>query len=198
MNSVSHLTELTAFVYDLADLAQMRRRKQSLLYLCSLFTLFASPRVLAKLANQRIILSLRMMDLFKARNKLLTRIYISMLALLMAAFFFIGVFTYYNFKTQNQSYHEKRLSRKETATLSSISYFLKNIDAVSSDDKSIFKLFGQKIFELADIHNLDIIIYSLQGDLVLSSNKLLVKNQIIPDKINATLLKKLSEKKGWC
>ena len=77
MDSVSHLTELTAFVYDLADLAQMRRRKLSLLYLCSLFTLFASPRVLAKLDNQRIILSLRMMDLFKARNKLLTRAFTS-------------------------------------------------------------------------------------------------------------------------
>ena len=196
MDSVFLLTKLSAFVSVLADLAHMRRRKQSLLYLCSLFTLFVSPRVLVKLANQRIILSLRMMDLFKARNKLLTRIYISMLALLMAAFFFIGVFTYYNFKTQNQSYHEKRLLRKETATLSSISYFLKNINAVSPDDKGVFTLFEQKIFELADIHNLDIIIYSLQGDLVLSSNKLLVKKQIIPDKINATLLKKLSEKKG--
>ena len=136
------------------------------------------------------------MELFKVRNKLLTRIYISMLALLMAAFFFVGVFTYYNFKTQNQNYHEKRLSRKETATLSSISYFLKNIDAVNPSDKNIFKLFEKKIFELADIHNLDIIIYSLKGELILSSNKRLVKKQIIPDKIKKTLLERLSEEKG--
>ena len=136
------------------------------------------------------------MELFKVRNKLLTRIYISMLALLMAAFFFIGVFTYYNFKTQNQSYHEKRLSRKETATLSSISYFLKNIDAVNPNNKNIFKLFENKIFELADIHNLDIIIYSLTGELVLSSNKTLVEKQIIPNKINAALIETLSEKKS--
>ena len=119
-----------------------------------------------------------------------------MLALLMAAFFFIGVFTYYNFKTQNQSYHEKRLSRKETATLSSISYFLKNIDAVNPNNKNIFKLFENKIFELADIHNLDIIIYSLTGELVLSSNKTLVEKQIIPNKINAALIETLSEKKS--
>ena len=136
------------------------------------------------------------MELFKVRSKLLTRIYISMLALLMAAFFFIGVFTYYNFKTQNQSYHEKRLSRKETATLSSISYFLKNIDAINPNNKNIFKLFENKIFELADIHNLDIIIYSLTGDLVLSSNKTLVEKQIIPNKINAALIETLSEKKS--
>ena len=119
-----------------------------------------------------------------------------MLALLMAAFFFIGVFTYYNFKTQNQSYHEKRLLRKETATLSSISYFLKDLDAVDSNNKRIFNLFEQKIFDLADIHNLDIIIYSLKGDLVLSSNEMLVKKQIIPHTINALLLKTLSDKKS--
>ena len=136
------------------------------------------------------------MDLFKSRNKLRTRIYISMLALLLAAFFFIGVFTYYNFKTQNQSYHEKRLLRKETATLSSISYFLKDLDAVNPNDKNIFNLFEQKIFDLADIHNLDIIIYSLKGDLVLSSNEVLVKKQIIPNTINALLLKTLSDKKS--
>ena len=136
------------------------------------------------------------MELFKVRNKLLTRIYISMLALLMAAFFFVGIFTYYNFKTQNQNYHEKRLLRKETATLSSISYFLKNIDAVNPSDKNIFKLFEKKIFELADIHNLDIIIYSLRGELVLSSNKRLVKKQIIPDKIKKALLERLSEERG--
>ena len=130
------------------------------------------------------------------RNKLLTRIYISMLALLTAAFFFIGVFTYYNFKTQNQSYHEKRLSRKETATLSSISYFLRNIDVVNPDNKNIFKLFENKIYELADIHNLDIIIYSLTGELVLSSNKTLVEKLIIPNKINAALIETLSEKKS--
>ena len=135
------------------------------------------------------------MDLFKVRNKLLTRIYVSMLALLLAAFFFIGVFTYYNFKTQNQSYHEKRLSRKETATLSSISYFLKNIDVVNPNNKNIFNLFENKIFELADIHNLDVIIYSLKGELVLSSNKALVEKQIIPNKINTALIEKLSKKK---
>ena len=130
------------------------------------------------------------------RNKLLTRIYISMLALLTAAFFFIGIFTYYNFKTQNQSYHEKRFLRKETATLSSISYFLKNIDTINYNDNGILKIFETKIFELADIHNLDIIIYSLKGQLVLSSNQQLVEKQIIPDKINSALLKKLSKKNG--
>ena len=187
--------EFSCFNTFYLNFLQMFYRQQSLLYLYSLLMPIENTWVI-KIANPRIVISLRMMDLFKVRNKLLTRIYISMLALLLAAFFFIGVFTYYNFKTQNQSYHEKRLSRKETATLSSISYFLKNIDAVNPNNKNIFNLFKNKIFELADIHNLDVIIYSLKGELVLSSNKALVEKQIIPNKINTGLIEKLSEKKG--
>ena len=187
--------EFSRFDVFYLNFLQMFYRQQSLLYLYSLLMTLENSWLI-KIANPRIVISLRMMDLFKVRNKLLTRIYISMLALLMAAFFFIGVFTYYNFKTQNQSYHEKRLSRKETATLSSISYFLKNIGVVNPNNKNIFNVFENKIFELADIHNLDVIIYSLKGELVLSSNKALVEKQIIPNKINTALIEKLSEKKG--
>ena len=137
--------EFSCFNVFYLNFLQMFYRQQSLLYLYSLLMPLENTWVI-KIANPRIVISLIMMDLFKVRNKLLTRIYISMLALLLAAFFFIGVFTYYNFKTQNQSYHEKRLSRKETATLSSISYFLKNIDVVNPNNKNIFNLFENKIF----------------------------------------------------
>tara|TARA_B100001057_G_C22828362_1_gene942355 strand:+ start:594 stop:2060 length:1467 start_codon:yes stop_codon:yes gene_type:complete len=136
------------------------------------------------------------MALFKAPNKLRKRIYISMLALLMAAFFFIGGFTYYNFKTQNQDYHDKRLSRKEAATLASISYFFKNQKSIDSDNEKISLLFENKLFELADIHNLDLFIYSLKGELIISSNKSLVEKNIIPTNISRTLLSELKIKKS--
>ena len=137
-----------------------------------------------------------MKKLFQSSNKLRTRIYVSMLALLMGAFFFIGVFTFYNFRMQNQNYHDNRLLRKEAATLSSISYFLEAQKSIEHSAESIYKLFQHKIFELADIHNLDIIIYNLKGDLILSSNKELIKNDIIPHKIDNQLLKELPEKKS--
>lgn len=137
-----------------------------------------------------------MKKLFRSPYKLRTRIYVSMLALLVGSFFFIGIFTYYNFKTQNQNYHDKRLLRKEVATLSSISYFLEAQRSKEHSGNSIYKLFQHKIFELADVHNLDIIIYNLKGDLILSSNKEITKNSaIVPRKINKDLLKQLSEKK---
>ena len=99
-----------------------------------------------------------------------------MLALLISAFFFIGVFTYYNFKNQNQNYHYNRLLRKEASTLSSISYFIKNQNNINYNDIDISALFQNKIFELSDIHNLDLVFYNLSGNLVLSSNEELLKN----------------------
>jgi len=137
-----------------------------------------------------------MKKLFQSANKLRTRIYVSMLALLLGAFFFIGVFTFYNFRMQNQNYHDNRLLRKEASALSSISYFLEAQKSIEHSAESIYNLFQHKIFELADIHNLDIIIYNLKGDLILSSNKELIKNDVIPHKINTQLLRDLREKKS--
>lgn len=134
--------------------------------------------------------------IFKYPYKLGTRIYVSMLALLGGSFFFIGTFTFYNFKNQNKEYHTKRLLRKESATLSSISYFLESDNAYEQSKISVYELFKDKIFELADIHSLDIIIYNLQGDLILSSNKELLKRDIILHNIQDRVLKSLSEKKS--
>ena len=127
--------------------------------------------------------------------KLRNRIYVSMLALIVGSFFFIGAFTYYNFKKQNQTYHNKRLLRKEAATLASITYFIKSQKGVKHSGKSIFHLFQHKIIELADIHKLDIVIYNLKGELILSSSKELIQKSI-PTKLESSFLNELYKKKS--
>lgn len=134
-----------------------------------------------------------MKSLFKAPYKLGTRIYISMLALLIGSFFFIGIFTFYNFKTQNTEYHNKRLQRKEAATIASIDYFLKEEKSHYHNSKSIFQLFQTKIYELADVHNLDLNIYNTKGELILSSNRELLKEGVIPLKMDKETVNHLSE-----
>lgn len=136
-----------------------------------------------------------MKNSIESPNKLRTRIYVSMLALIVSSFFFIGVFTYYNFKKQNQNYHDKRLIRKEAATLASITYFLSSQEGIKHSGESIFNLFRHKIFELADIHQLDIHIYNLKGELILSSNKEIIQHQM-PGKIQHGILTKLSKEKN--
>lgn len=136
-----------------------------------------------------------MKSLFKYPKKLGTRIYISMLALLMASFCFIGISTFYNFKSQNIEYHNKRLQRKEVATLSSIEYYLAEKQPLNINDTVIYHLFKYKLNELADIHNLDLILYNLRGELLLSSNKEILHTEILPTQLNASYLDGLYEKK---
>lgn len=104
-----------------------------------------------------------------SRFTLRIRIYISMLMIILASFIIIGVVTVYHFKSQNEQYHEDRLSRKETAVIKSISYFLEK-EGIHENPDSVVVLFSDKITELADINNLDINIFSLEGQLLISSH----------------------------
>lgn len=118
-----------------------------------------------------------------------------MIALLVGSFFSLGVFTYYNFKRQNQNYHENRLLRKEASTLSSIRYYIQShpIEIKSKDDiKSFFK---NKIYEWEDTHRLDISIYELGGELILYSNEKLVMEGIISGTVNQSVLEGLTNQK---
>ena len=121
-----------------------------------------------------------MKSFIKYPKKLGTRIYISMLALLLASFFFIGISTFYNFKSQNIEYHNNRLHRKEVATLISVDYYLKDINPQEFNDSLIYSLFKYKLIELSAIHNLDIVLYNLQGELIVSSNQEIVQTNILP------------------
>jgi two-component system nitrogen regulation sensor histidine kinase NtrY len=126
-------------------------------------------------------------------KKLGTRIYISMLALLLGSFFLIGISTFYNFKSQNVEYHNNRLQRKEAATLASVAYYLKDKNPQEFNDTIIYKLFKYKLNELADIHNLDIILYNLKGELILSSNKEIVQTHLLPNKLDSASLSELEQ-----
>ncbi len=121
-------------------------------------------------------------------KKLGTRIYISMLALLLASFFFIGISTFYNFKSQNVEYHNNRLQRKEAAALSSIAYYLKDKNPQEFNDTLIYTLFKYKLNELADIHNLDVVLYNLKGELIVSTNQEIVQTHILPNHLDLASL----------
>jgi len=131
----------------------------------------------------------------KSRYKLRSRIYSSMIALLVGSFFFIGVFTYYNFKKQNYDYHEKRMLRKEASTLSSITYYVQSTPEVEANKEAIKVLFNNKINEWKNIHRLDISIYDLDGVLILCSNEKLVQDKIIPGVIDQNIMRELTNQK---
>ena len=98
-----------------------------------------------------------------------TRIFISMIFLVLIASVLIAFITIYQYKEQAEDYHNRRLERKEEAIKSAISYELIRDTIHPLKTKYLPSILDKKLNEISDIHNLDINIYDLQGKLLLSS-----------------------------
>ena len=97
------------------------------------------------------------------------RIYISMLSIILVSFIITGAATYYNFIEESESYHKERLSRKESAILTSINYYF--YQEREGDFFPFYtKAFIDRINEFSDIHALTINLFDLNGILITSSD----------------------------
>ena len=94
------------------------------------------------------------------KRSLGSRIYLSMVALIVISLLIIGVFTIYFFKNQNDVYHLARLQRKEQAVMLALQYFVIENDVVVSNQG-----LEKKLDELANIHGLDFNLYNEFGGL---------------------------------
>lgn len=121
-----------------------------------------------------------------------TRIYLSMLTLMLLAFLASGVTAYINFKEQEEAYNLSRLSRKELAVQESMRYFLQQEGGGYMDTDSVPVYFSEKICELSDVHNLAINLYNLRGELLISSTSADFGELGFSPQIDYTVLKQLS------
>lgn len=122
------------------------------------------------------------------------RIFFSMLLLLLLSFLITGAISIYHFWHENEEYHEKRLKRKETTINASIDYFLGNYPSVSDDSLSF--LLDEKICEWADINNMDINIYNLEGRLLISSNAILVEEGVVKAALERPFIQNLLKRES--
>ena len=88
-----------------------------------------------------------------------------MTTLLIISFTAIAWITIPQFKKQSNNYHEQRLERKQTQLLRSISYVFKE-KVENNDPKKLDSIFNNKIFEIADVQNVNFSIYKLDGNLL--------------------------------
>ena len=102
-------------------------------------------------------------------RSLRSRIFVFMIALVLVAFFLIALVTIYQYNEQAVDYHEERLERKESQLLASIDYTLDQSD-VPANPQNIAKIFEKKLFEIADIQNIAVSLYSLDGQLLLCTD----------------------------
>ena len=101
-----------------------------------------------------------------------TRIFISMIALVLLASILIGGITVLQYKNEAQEYHKERLERKEEAIREHIKFVVESTTyEVSEENLFLILKERDKIHEISQVHNMPINIYSLGGDMILKSNQ---------------------------
>lgn len=106
--------------------------------------------------------------LLKAKSSLRTKIFLSMILLVLGASILIVLATIYQYSEDSQQYHKERLDRKEDQIRASINYELRktSYEVITENIPLIFK---DKIYEIQDIHNMEISLYDLDGNILKSS-----------------------------
>ncbi len=99
-----------------------------------------------------------------------TRIFISMIFLVIVASVMIAATTVFQYNEQADDYHKVRLERKEEAIKSAINYEMRRDTVHPLKTEYLSQILDRKLNEISDIHNLDINIYDLQGNLLRSSH----------------------------
>src|SRR5690606_41305432 len=97
-----------------------------------------------------------------------TRIFFSMIALVVGASILIAIVTVLQYQKDAKRFHRDRLLRKETAIRENINYVLRTT-TYPVETNQIPWIFIDKIYEIKDIHGLEIFLYDLQGNLLKSS-----------------------------
>ena len=127
----------------------------------------------------------------KRKLSLSSRIFIYMIMLVVVASILIAGVTIYQYNEQSQDYHRLRLERKEAQLISSIDYVLKETTwDVKTENLSL--IFKDKIYEIANIHNVNFNLYDLNGDLIKMS-KPNFENNTIETRLSAEILAQLNQ-----
>lgn len=96
------------------------------------------------------------------------RIFLSMIVLILISSVLLASISIIQFKNEAKEYHQQRLENKENTIKEHINYIL-STTTYPLTTANLPLIFKDRIYELADIHNLEINIYGLDGKLLKSS-----------------------------
>lgn len=102
------------------------------------------------------------------KKSLSTRIFISMMALVLGASVLIAGVTILRYKEEAESLHSDKLVRKENAIRANIDYILRTTYYTVNTD-NLRLIFKDKIYEIQDIHDTELNIFDTDGTLLKSS-----------------------------
>ncbi|MEX2349545.1 MAG: ATP-binding protein [Flavobacteriaceae bacterium] len=106
--------------------------------------------------------------MFKRTTSLRTKIFLSMIFLVLGASILIATLTIYQYSEDALQYHTERLERKEDQVRASINYELRktSFEVITENLPVIFR---DKIYEIQDIHNMEVALFDLEGNLLKTS-----------------------------
>lgn len=107
------------------------------------------------------------------------RIFLSMIVLILIASILMASISIIQFRNEAKEYHQERLERKELAIKEHINYVLANT-TYPLTTRNLSAIFKDRIHELAQIHNLEINIYGLNGKLLKSSKSSFSVDSVAP------------------
>lgn len=107
------------------------------------------------------------------------RIFLSMIVLIIMASILLASISIIQFKNEAKEYHQERLERNENAVKQHINYVL-STTTYPLTSGNLDLIFKDKIHELAQIHNIEVNIYSLEGKLLKSSKESFSVDKVSP------------------
>lgn len=108
--------------------------------------------------------------MFNFKNiSLRIRIFLSMIVLVLLASILILVVTVIQYDEQTQDYNIQRFERKEATTKETIDLELTNKTSYPVNTKNLAMIFQERIYEISSINKLNISIFDLHGNLLVSS-----------------------------
>ncbi|TDD78900.1 GHKL domain-containing protein [Flavobacterium caseinilyticum] len=102
-----------------------------------------------------------------------------MIVLIIMASVLLASISIIQFKNEAKEYHQERLERKEDAIKEHINYVL-STTTYPLTNQNLSLIFKDKIHELAQIHSIEINIYSLDGKLLKSSKESFSVDKVAP------------------
>ena len=97
------------------------------------------------------------------------RIFISMILLVFLASILILLVTVYQYDEQTHDYNLQRFERKESTAMQIIELELSNKTTYPISTEYLYKIFKERIYEISSINKLNISMYDLHGNLLVSS-----------------------------
>ena len=100
------------------------------------------------------------------------RIFISMILLVLGASILIAGVTVFQYKHESEAYHKERLERKEQAIRENIKFVIgSTTHVVNTKNIPVILQERDKIYEISQVHDMELYIYDLQGKLLIKSNE---------------------------